>query len=76
MADRATGEAKVVLQPWLNVNEPSLLTSDLCKAWLMALEDLGLTHMSDRLDDLAAGAPRMPSDKILFGPKAPRNPKT
>ena len=74
-ADCATGEAKVVLQPWLNVDEPNLLTSDLCKAWLMALEDLGLTHMSDRLDDLAAGAQRMPSDQILFGPKAPRKPK-
>ena len=75
-ADCATGEAKVVLQPWLIVDEPDLLTSDLCKAWLKSLEDLGLTHMSDRLDDLAAGAPRMPSDQILFGPKAPRKPRT
>jgi hypothetical protein len=74
MADCATGETKVVLQPWLNVDAPNLLTSDLCKAWLMALEDLGLTHMSDRLDDLAAGAQRMPSDQILFGPKVPRKP--
>ena len=75
-ADCAAGEATVVLQPWLNVDEPDLLTSDLCNAWLMALEKLGLTHMSDRLDDLAAGAPRLPSDKILFGPKAPRKPKS
>lgn len=74
-ADCATGEAAVVLQPWLNVDEPDLLTSDLCKAWLMALEELGLTHMSDRLDDLAAGSPRMPSDQILFGPKVTRKPK-
>ncbi len=74
-ADCATGEATVVLQPWFNVEEPNLLTSDLCKAWLMALEDLGLTHMSDRLDDLAAGAPRTPSDRILFAPKASRQPK-
>jgi hypothetical protein len=74
-ADCATGEATVVLQPWLNVDGPDLLASDLCKGWLMAIEDLGLTHMSDRLDDLGAGAQRMPSDQILLGPKKPRKPK-
>lgn len=75
-ADCATGEATVVLQPWFNVDEPDLLTSDLCTAWLRALEDLGLTHMSHRLDDLAAGAQLMPSDQILFGPKKPPKPES
>ena len=71
-ADCATAEGKVVLQPWLVVDQPDLLTSDLCLEWLKSLEDLGLTHMSERLDDLAAGSPPFPSDQVLFGAKPKR----
>lgn len=74
-ADCATGEGHVVLQPWLVVDEPNLLTSDLCREWLTSLQDLGLTHMSERLDDLAAGAPPQPSDQIVFGARRPRKPR-
>ena len=75
-ADTASGEANVVLQPWLVVDEPNLLTSDLCREWLASLEELGLTHMSERLDDLASGAPMQTSDQIMFGARRQRKPKT
>jgi hypothetical protein len=71
-----TGEGELVLEPWINVDEPDLLTSDICRAWITALEQAGLTHMSDRLDDLAAGATPTVSDKILFGAKQPRKRKS
>jgi hypothetical protein len=61
------GEGDIVLQPWLNIYQPDLLASDLCKDWIGALEQLGLTHLSDRLDGLSAGEPPTPSDRILFG---------
>lgn len=74
-ADCGTAEGEVVLQPWLDIDQPNLLTSDLCREWLRSLEGLGLTHMSERLDDLAAGNPPLPSDQVLFGVKRRRKPK-
>ena len=62
-------EGDLMLQPWLVVDQPDLLTSDLCRDWLGSLNELGLTHMSERLDDLAGGSPVMPSDRILFSPR-------
>ena len=59
----------------LQVDEPDLLASDLCRGWIDALEDLGLTHLSERLDDLAAGSPPMPSDLVLFNVKRRSPPK-
>ena len=74
-ADCGKAEGQVVLQPWLDIDRPDLLTSDLCREWLRSLEELGLTHMSERLDDLAAGSPPLPSDRVLFGAKPHRKPK-
>ena len=54
--DCETGEGDIVLQPWLKTQEPDLLASDLCAEWIGALEQLGLTHLSERLDDLADGS--------------------
>ena len=68
-----TGEGELDLQPWLAVDEPDLLASDLCRGWIDALQELGLTHLSERLDDLTAGSPPMPSDLVLFNVK-PRSP--
>ena len=65
--DCETGEGDVILQPWLNTQEPDLLASDLCAEWIGALEQLGLTHLSERLDDLAGGSLPTASDRILFG---------
>lgn len=62
-------ECDLMLQPWLVVDQPDLLTSDLRRDWLGSLNELGLTHMSERLDDLAGGSPVMPSDRILFSPR-------
>ena len=75
-ADCGNAEGEVVLQPWLDVDQPNLLTSDLCREWLKSLENLGLTHMSERLDELAAGSPPLPSDQVLFNVKKPRKPGT
>jgi hypothetical protein len=69
------GEGELALQPWLQVDEPDLLASDLCRGWIDALEDLGLTHLSGRLDDLSAGSPPMPSDLVLFNLKRRSPPK-
>ncbi len=66
------GQGDIVLQPWFNTDQPDLLTSDLCKDWIGTLEQLGLTHLSDRLDSLAAGEPPTPSDRILFGTPSPK----
>jgi hypothetical protein len=71
-ANCATSEGDLMLQPWFTVDHPDLLASDLNRDWLSRLNGLGLTHMSERLDDLAGGSPPMPSDSILFGA---RNPK-
>jgi hypothetical protein len=70
-----TGEGELALQPWLQVDEPDLLASDLCRGWIDALEGLGLTHLSERLDDLNAGSPPMPSDLVLFNVKRRSPPK-
>ena len=66
-------EGRIVLQPWFVVDEPDLLASDLARDWIAALQHLGVTHMSERLDDLASGSPPKPSDRIFFS--APRRPK-
>jgi hypothetical protein len=68
--DCGTGEGDVILQPWLNTEEPDLLASDLCAEWIGSLEQLGLTHLSERLDDLAGGSPPTTSDRILFGARS------
>ena len=68
--DCETGEGDVILQPWLNTQEPDLLASDLCAEWIGALEQFGLTHLSERLDDLAGGSLPTASDRILFGARS------
>ena len=68
--DCETGEGDVIVQPWLNTQEPDLLASDLCAEWIGALEQLGLTHLSERLDDLAGGSLPTASDRILFGARS------
>ena len=73
--DCDTAEGDLVLQPWLVVEQPDLLASDLCRAWISALQGLGLTHLSQRLDDLAAGSPPLPSDQVLFHAKRSPKPK-
>ena len=65
--DCETGEGDIILQPWLKTQEPDLLASDLCAEWIGTLEQLGLTHLSERLDDLAGGSVPTISDRILFG---------
>ena len=65
-ADCDGGEGEVVLQPWFVVDDPDLLASDLTRDWLRSLEQLRLTYMSERLDDLASGETPKPSDRILF----------
>ena len=75
-ADCDLVEGDVVLQPWLVVEQPDLATADLCRDWIGALNSLGLTHISERLDDLAAGGPMMPSDRILFAPGHPKKRET
>jgi hypothetical protein len=65
-ADCDGGEGEVVVQPWFVVDDPDLLASDLTRDWLRSLEQLRLTYMSERLDDLASGETPKPSDRILF----------
>lgn len=65
-ADCDAGEGEVVVQPWFVVDDPDLLASDLTREWLRSLEQLRLTYMSERLDDLASGETPKPSDRILF----------
>ncbi len=65
-------EGDVVLEPWFVVDRPDLLASDLTRDWIAALECLGITHMSERLDDLAAGSRPKPSDRILFAAPRPK----
>ena len=73
--DCGTGEGGVILQPWFNTEEPDLLASDLCVEWIGSLEQLGLTHLSERLDDLAGGSPPTTSDRILFGARSKQRDK-
>ncbi len=70
--DCGTGEGDIVLQPWLKTDQPDLLASDLCNDWIGAIEQLGLTHLSGRVDSLAGGSPPAPSDRILFGVRSPK----
>ena len=65
----------MILQPWLIVDDPDLAASDICRDWIGVLEGLGITHLSERLDDLAAGGTAQPSDHVMFGPKRPRKPR-
>ena len=65
----------MALQPWLEVERPDLLAYDHCRGWIAALEELGLTNLSERLDDLSAGSPPMPSDLVLFNVKRRSPPK-
>lgn len=62
-------EGDVLLQPWLVIDEPDLLASDLARDWIGSLQKLGLTHLSERLDDLTGGSPVKPSDRVLFAPR-------
>jgi hypothetical protein len=75
-ANSETAEGDVILQPWLVVDQPDLLASDLCREWIAALQSLGLTHMSERLDDLAAGGRPRPSDRVMFAAKSRRKPRS
>ena len=71
-----TSEGELVLQPWLVVDQPDLHSSDLCRDWISKLKALGLTHLSERLADLAAGSQPLPSDQILFNVKRRSEPKS
>ena len=62
-----TGEGEVIGQPWLSVELPDLLISDIAHDWIEKLEALGLTGLSDRFDELRAGSPPQPSDLVRFG---------
>ena len=73
-ANCGTGESYVVLQPWLLTDQPDLMESDLTRDWIASLEHLSLTHLSERLDDLSAGAKPNIGDAILFGAQL-RKPK-
>ena len=75
MANCGTAEGELILQPWLVTDQPDLLASELCREWLGSLEGLGLTHMAERLDELAAGSQPLPSDQVMFGVKQPRKPR-
>ena len=57
----ATGEGEIICQPWLTMDPPDLLDR------IDKLDVLGLTHLSDRLDELREGTPPMPSDLVRFG---------
>ncbi len=62
-----TGEGEVIAQPWLSVDLPDLLISDIAHDWIEKLEALGLTGLSDRLDELREGSQPQPSDLVRFG---------
>jgi len=61
------GEGEVISQPWLSAGLPNLLISDIAHDWIEKLEALGLTNLSDRLDELREGSPPQPSDLVRFG---------
>ena len=65
-------EGDLVLQPWFITDRPDLLASDITRDWIGSLQQLGVTHLSERLDDLAAGSLPQPSDRILFSAPGPR----
>ena len=62
----------LLLQPWFVTDEPDLMASDLTRDWLASLQSLGLTHLSERIDSLAAGSTPTPSDRVLFGARTPK----
>ena len=71
-ADGDGADGDILLQPWFIVDHADLLAPDLCRDWIGSLNELGLTYMSERLDDLAGGSPLIPSDRILFDPRQPK----
>jgi hypothetical protein len=75
MAKEDSEAGHLLLQPWFITDEPDLMASDLTRDWLASLQRLGLTHMSERLDDLAAGSTPTPSDRVLFGARTPKTRK-
>jgi hypothetical protein len=62
-----TAEGEIIGQPWLATDPPNLLISDIARDWIDKLEALGLTDLSDRLDELREGEQPMPSDLVRFG---------
>ena len=60
-------EGEIICQPWLATDPPNLLISDIARDWVDKLDALGLTDLSDRLDELREGAQPMPSDLVRFG---------
>jgi hypothetical protein len=75
MASEEEESGHLLLQPWFVTDEPDLMASDLMRDWIASLQDLGLTHMSERLDDLSAGGTPTPSDRILFGARQSKTRK-
>lgn len=73
-ADLDTGEGDLIRQPWLDVDPPSLLLSDIARDWTDKLEALGLTNLADRLDELMEGSQLAPSDLIRFGIAKKKSP--
>jgi hypothetical protein len=63
--DAAEGE--IICQPWLAADPPNLLISDIARDWIDKLDALGLTELSDRLDELREGGQPMASDLVRFG---------
>jgi hypothetical protein len=68
-----TGEGELALQPWLQIDEPDLLASDLCGGWIDAGgprpdPSVGAPGRSDR-------GQSMPSDLVLFNVKRRSPPK-
>jgi hypothetical protein len=63
----AAGEGEIICQPWLSTDPPDLLISDIARDWIDKLDALGLTDLSDRLDELREGTPPLPSDLVRFG---------
>jgi hypothetical protein len=62
-----TAEGEIICQPWLATDPPNLLISDIARDWVDKLDALGLTDLSDRLDELREGKQPMPSDLVRFG---------
>jgi hypothetical protein len=63
----AAGEGEIICQPWLSTDPPDLLISDIARDWIDKLDALGLTDLSDRLDELREGTLPLPSDLVRFG---------
>ena len=75
MAKEESERGDLLLQPWFVTHEPDLMVSDLTRDWIASLQELGLTHMSERLDHLSAGGTPTISDRILFAARQARTRK-